>query len=68
MEVINFKEKKVILLTTEENEPYQNQKKNIINAKNFNVYYRKYYKNRDQCHFTRKYKRTGHDSCNLRYK
>lgn len=27
MEVINFKEKKVILLTTEENEPYQNQKK-----------------------------------------
>ena len=27
MEVINFKEKKGILLTTEENEPYQNQKK-----------------------------------------
>ena len=76
MEVINFKERKMVPLTDDETKYYEKWKyyhickrkfwkKNDENEKNkFKVYC----KVRDHCHYARKGRGAAHTICNLRYK
>ena len=72
---INF-EKKVMPLTTEENESYIKQEVFHICKKEFifdidrcsEGTYVKYRRIRDHCHYTGKYRGAAHNICNLRYK
>ena len=70
MEIINFKKKKMKLLTKEQQESYDNAKFcYICNEKFENKYLKdkKYRKIRDHCHYTREYRGTAHSICNLKY-
>ena len=67
--IIDYEKKEMIPLTNEE--------KKIIVGKKFVIYAKrlstndnnkKYYKVRDHCHYTGKYRGAAHDICNLRYK
>ena len=64
-----MKKKKVIPLTDEENEFYEEQKVSNICKKGFSIDNdKKYYKVRDYCQYTGKYRGAAHSICNLRYK
>ena len=67
MKIIIYEEKEMIPLTTKESESYHEKKVCHIYKKISN-YYKKYYKVRDHCHFTGKYKGATHYICNLKYK
>ena len=66
--IINYKKKKMIPLTIKE-EIYHN-KQNIcyICKKEFDTNDKKFYKVKDHCHYTGKYRGAAHNICNLRYK
>ena len=60
---------KMIPLTNKENKSYHKQKVCYICEKNsINYDDKKYYKVKDHCYFTGKYRGTAHNICNLRYK
>ena len=65
IEIIDYE---MIPLTDEENESYHKQKLCHICKKIFSIDYddKKYYKDRDHCHYTGKYRGDAHNSCNLR--
>ena len=63
-----MKKKEMITLTIEENKSYHEQKVCYICKKEFRIDDKKYYKVRDHCHHTGKYKGAAHTICNLRYK
>ena len=64
-ERINYCEKKeMIPLTDEENKFYENKKCYYICKKRFTKDNKK---ERDHCHFTRKYKGAAHNNCNTNY-
>ena len=66
--IINYEKKKMIPLTTKE-EIYRNKQKICyICKKEFNNNDKKQQKVRDHCHYTGKYRGTGHNIRNLRYK
>ena len=70
MEIINFKKKKLRLLTKEQEKSYENAKICYICIEKFeNKYFkRKKYRNaRDHCHYTGEYRGTAHSICNLNY-
>ena len=66
--IINYEEKKMIPLTTEEKIYHNNQKICYVCKKEFNNNDKKNYKVRDHCHYTGKYRAAAHNICNLRYK
>ena len=70
--IINFKKKKMKLLTEEQQEPYENAKICYICKKKtqleINVWKtKKYGKVRDQHHYTGKYRGASHSICNWKY-
>ena len=68
MKIINFKKKKMKLLTKEQQESYENAKVGY-KEKIENKYLKdkKYYKVRDHCHCTGEYRGVVHNICNLKY-
>ena len=62
-----MKKKEMIPLTNEEKESYEKQKVCYICEKKFNTD-KKYWKVRDHCHYTGKFRGVAHSICNLRYK
>ena len=70
IKIINFKKKKMKLLTKEQQESYGYAKIwYICKKKNKNKYLKdtKYYKVRDHFHYTGEYRGTAHGICNLKY-
>ena len=70
MKIINFKKKKMNLLTKEQQESCENAKICYICMEKFeNKYlkYKKYCKVRDHCHNTGDYRGEAHSICNLKY-
>ena len=61
--IIDFEKKTIIPLTKEEEDNYNKENICYICKKDFNND-----KVRDHCHFTGKYRRAAHNTCNLRYK
>ena len=66
MKIINYEKKEMIPLTIEEKESYRNQEVCYICEKEFSTN-KKDQKVKDHCHYTWKYSRAAHNSCNLRY-
>ena len=70
--IINCEKKDMIPLTKKEEENYNNQKICYICKKEFitsdTTEHKKNNKVRDHCHYTYKYRRVIHNTCNLRYK
>ena len=66
--IINYENKKMIPLITEEKIYHNKQKICYICKKEFNNNDKKNYKVRDHCHYTGKYRGAAHNICNLRYK
>ena len=68
--IINYGKKEMIPLTNEGNKIHREQEVCYICKKRFGTDddHKKYYKVRDHCHFTGKYRRAAHDIYNLRYK
>ena len=66
--IINHEKKKMIPLTTEEEINYNTQKVCNICEKEFDKSDKKYYKVKDYCRYTRKYRGAAHSICNLRYR
>ena len=70
MNIINFKKRKLMLLTNEQLESCDYGKIcYICKEKIENKYSKdhKYCKVRDQCHYTGEYRETVHSICNLKY-
>ena len=70
IKIINFKKKKMRLLTKGQQESYENAKIcNICREKfeNKNLKDKNYCKSRDDCHYTGEYRGTAHSICNLKY-
>ena len=70
MKIINFKKKKIKLLTKEQQESYENAKICYICQEQFeNKYFKnkKYRKVRDHCHYTGEYRCDAHSIRNLKY-
>ena len=70
MKIISFKNKKMKLLTKEQQGSYENAKIcNICKEKFENKYLKdkKYREVRDHCHYTGEYKGDVHNICNLKY-
>ena len=70
MKIINFKKKKMKLLTKEQQESYENAKTCYICKDNFENKYlkdKKYRKVRDHCYYTGEYRRAAHSICNLKH-
>ena len=70
MKIINFKMKKMKLLTKEQQESYGNAKIFYICIEKFKNKYlknKKYFNVRDHCHYTREYRDVAHGICNLKY-
>ena len=67
-----MKKKEMIPLTYKETKSYKKQKVCYIYKKRFSTDdgndNKEYYKVRDHCHFTGKYRGTAQKICNLRYK
>ena len=74
MKIINYEKKGMIPLTDEEEESYENHdvchicEKEVCTNKNNKKEFKSYCKVRDHYHYTGKYRRAAHSSCNLRYK
>ena len=66
--IINYEKKEMIPLTIKEKIHYNEQEICYICKKEFNKDNKKYYKVRDHCHYTGKYRVVAHNICNLRYK
>ena len=66
--IINHEKQKMIPLTTEEEINYNTQKVCNICEKEFDKSDKKYYKVKDYCRYTRKYRGAAHNICNLRYR
>ena len=73
--IITEGKKEVIPLTNDKNKSYRKQKVFHIYKKEFStdnedhgIAFKKYYKVRDHCHYTGKYRDAAHHICNLRYK
>ena len=66
--IINYEKKKMIPLTTKAEIYHNEQKICYICKKEFDNSDKKNYKVRDHCHYTGRYRGTGHNICNLRYK
>ena len=70
MKIINFKKKKMKLLRKEQPESYENARICYICREKFEKKYfvdKKYYKVRDHCHCTGKYRGAAYSICNLKY-
>ena len=70
MKIINFKKKKMKLLTKEQQESYKNAKICYIckeNVENKYLKEKKYRKVRDYCRYTGEYRSAAHSICNLKY-
>ena len=69
-EIINYEKKEMKPLTDEKNKSYLNQEVCYIRNKGFGTddNNNNYYKVKDHCHYTGKYRRAAHNICNLRYK
>ena len=67
---LTMKKKRNDTLTNKEKKLHRNQKVCYISKKRFSTDddNKKYYKVRDHCHYTGKYRRAAYDICNLRYK
>ena len=65
--IISYEKEEMISLTIEENNSYHEQKVCCICRKEFSADNKKYYKVRDHCHYTGKYRGAVHNVCNLRY-
>ena len=74
MKIINYKEKKMILLTDKENKYYEKQKvcyickKELNTDKNDKNAFKLYHEVKYHYHFAGKYRQAAHSICNLRYK
>ena len=71
MKIINFKKKKIKLLTKEQQESYENAKICYICKEKIENKYlkgKKYFKVRDQCHYTGEYRGAVHSICILKYR
>ena len=67
--IINHEKKEMIPLTKEEKRAHRIQRRGYICKKKFSTDdNKKYYKVRDHCHYTGKYRGAAHDICNLIYK
>ena len=69
MKIINFKKKKMKLLTKEQPESYANAKICYICKEKFEDKYlkgKKYPKVRDHCHYPGEYRGAAHSICNFR--
>ena len=66
--IINYKKKKIIPLTAEEQINYNDQQICYICKKEFEKSDKKHHKVRGHCHYTGKYRGSPHNVCNLRYK
>ena len=70
MKIINFKKKKMKLLTKEQQEPYENAEICYICKEKFENKYltdKKYSKVKDYCNYTGEYRGAAHSICNLKY-
>ena len=70
MKIINFKKKKVKLLTKEQQESYENAKICYICKEKFDNKYlkdKKYSKVRDYFHYKGEYRGAAHSICNFKY-
>ena len=69
MKIINFRKKKMKMLTKELQESYENAKICYICKEKFESKYLKdkYCKVRDYCHYTRECRGAAHSICNLKY-
>ena len=71
MKIINFKKKKMKLLTKEQHDSYENAKICYIRKEKFENKYvkdKKYRKVRDHFHYTGEYRGAAHNTCNLKYR
>ena len=74
MKIINYEEKEMIPLTSEESKSYKKRKVCYICQKGFSTdkndknTFKLYHKVRDHCHYTGKFRGAAHVICNLRYK
>ena len=71
IKIINFKKKKLKLLTKEQQESYKKAKFCYICKEKFENKYlkhKKYCKVRDHCHYIGKYTGAAHSLCNLKYR
>ena len=68
--IINYEKKEMILLTRDEWELHNKQEVCYVCKKGFTTYdsNKEYYKVKDHCHYTGKYRGAAHNICNLRYK
>ena len=70
IKILNFKKKKMKLLTKDQQESYENAKICYICEETSECKYlkdKRYHKVRDHCHYTGKYRGTAHSICNLNY-
>ena len=67
MKIINYEKKEMIPLTYDEEESYEKQKVCYICKKEFSTD-KRYYKVKDHCHYTGKFRGAFHSICVLRYK
>ena len=70
MKIIDFKKKKMIPLTNEQQESYEKAKICQICREKYEDKYidnKKYYIVRDHCHYKDKYNDLAHSICNLKY-
>ena len=70
MQIINFKKKKIKLLTKEQQESHENADFCYICKEKFENKYvkdKKYCKVRDHCHYTGEYRGAAHTICNLQH-
>ena len=68
LEIIKYKEEKMIPLTDDENKFYKEEEVCHICRKHFCTNKKNYRNVRDHCHFTEKFRGAAHNICNLRYK
>ena len=73
-EIINYKEKEMTTLTSDEVTLHESQKVchickgKFCYDKNKESEFKRYHKVRDHCHYTGKFRGAAHSTCSLRYK